>query len=47
MKKYKPSNRAIDAISEIFKEEKRLIQATGVNRREFENNVTIKTAEVK
>ena len=47
MKKYKPSNRAIDAMHWIFNEKNRLIQAEGIKRREFENNVTIKTAEVR
>ena len=48
MKKYKPSNRAIDAMNWIFNRRRiDLSKQNGVKRREFENNVTIKVAEVK
>ena len=47
MKKYKPSSAAQRAIEEIFDIKRRLIQATGVMRKEVENNVDIVTVEVK
>ena len=46
MRKYKPSDRAQEAMAWIFDKKNRLIQATGVKRREFENNVDISTAEI-
>ena len=47
MKKYKPSSKSIEAMNWIFSKKNRLIQAEGIKRREFENNVTIKLREVK
>ena len=47
MKKYKPNPQAQNAIDEIFKLEKRLVQAKGVRRKVFENNVTSSISEVK
>ena len=47
MRKYKPSAKAEDAMHWIFNEKNRLIQAEGIKRREYDNNVTIKVTEVK